>query len=1105
MKKTDNSNSNFKQSNRRVLIYIVVAAAILLGLCALIAMLILPGNGRTFPVYINEVLASNTRYPNDDGRCCDYVELYNSADYAVDLSGYELGDIGGNKRYVFPVGTVMEPHSYLVVYCDKTVTDGTYAPFGISRAGGESIYLLTTNHVAADQVETIETGLDQSMVRLENGEWGLSDQITPGRNNSEPSQTGMAVYNPAVSPVRITELSASNSAYCAQAGALCDWVEMHNTSEKPVDISGFILSDNTNNNKYSIPEGTMLPAGGYLVVYCNDSVKNGAVAPFGLSQLGGEYVVLKTDDGRIVEIVDCMAMGAGESQELGNDELWTVGKTGSPGYPNTDAGHEAYLQSIGGYGGTVAISEVMAANKSFVADTQGRFSDWIEICNTGSETVNLAGWFLSDDPNEPLKWEFPQVMLEPGQRTVVYCSGRDGVIDGQLHTDFSLAASGETILISSYAGTSVDSVTYVAAEDNCSFVYDTADAEPVQTRFPTPGYPNDEGGYTQFCDKAAYAGPLAISGVMTSNDWYLPQDLGICYDWVEMRNTSSETIRLSDYSITDDADVPQKYVLPDKMLAPGDTYVIILSGDTELTTSKNYHAGFSLNAAQDQLYLFDKNSSLVDYVALWDIPFGYSYGREDNQGGYFYMNPTPNAANSAGYRLISAMPTSEIQPGVYAAQTSVELPLEAIGDIFYTTDGSVPTTSSLRYTGPIQVNKTTVIRAVAVENGKLSSDIYTTTFIVQEPHDIPVVSLVMDPDDLWGPDGIYKYDIKVKEEKRAANLAYSGEDGSFSMNCEISLHGMTTVTAFEKKSFTLRFHDNYDGLLDYDLFGDGEVTKFRSLILRTAHESTFSSQMRDALLGHIASQSSDVMPAQKYRYVSLYINGEYWGLYALREHHSEEHYASYMNVPVSSVSKPIKFALPDNDLYEIYQFCQKRSCKYEQNYEYIKTRIDVNSFADWIIFEAYTGNIDINENMRYYYCSVDGLWRCALVDVDLGFFSQKGFPSVTKAWHHGEIPASLMQNEEFQRLVAKRLAELLEGPLSDENMIATIDMMADTIRNEAALDAERWGFYAHNWEKTVVGLRDYCDGRAVQLINSFCAEVGFTKQEKQEYFGHLLK
>ena len=162
MKKTQNSNSVFKQTNKRVLIYIIAAAAILLALCAMIAALILPGNGRTFPVYINEVLASNTRYPNEDGRCCDYVELYNSANYTVDLSGYELGDIGGNKRYVFPVGTVMQPHSYLVVYCDKTVTDGAYAPFGISRAGGESIYLLTTNHAVADQVETIETGRKHS-------------------------------------------------------------------------------------------------------------------------------------------------------------------------------------------------------------------------------------------------------------------------------------------------------------------------------------------------------------------------------------------------------------------------------------------------------------------------------------------------------------------------------------------------------------------------------------------------------------------------------------------------------------------------------------------------------------------------------------------------------------------------------------------------------------------------------------------------------------------------------------------------------------------------------------------------------------------------------
>lgn len=1102
MKHRHNDDTLPTGGDKRKILILLAAVAILVILCV-VALVVSPGNGRIFPVYINEVLASNTRYPNEDGRCCDYVELYNSADYAVDISGFELGDIGGNKRYVFPSGTVMEPHSYLVVYCDKTVTDGSYGPFGISRAGGESIYLLTSNRAVADSVVTIETDLDQSMVRTGDGQWGVSDLVTPGKANDQATQLGTVVYNSAVSPVQITEISTANSGFCPAAGMLCDWVELYNSSEKSVDISGFILSDNTGNDKYAFPAGTVIPGGGYLVVYCSDSVQDATVAPFGLTRTGGEYVVLKTADGRIVELVDTFAVTGTESQSM-QGGVWQVTAVSSPGFANTEEGRQAYLNSIGANRGSVVISEVMASNQAFLADVKGEFSDWVELYNAGDKTVDLTGWFLSDDPDEPTKWSFSQLVLEPGQYAVVYCSGKDTVIGGQQHTNFSLAAGGETLVLTSYAGACVASVTYTEAEENHSIVFG-ADAASQLSQYPTPGYPNDAEGYEKFCAQAMPAGPLVIWEVMTSNDWYLPQALGVCYDWVELKNVSKDTIRLSDYSITDDADIPGQYVLPNRTLGPGESCVIILSGDTSLSNANYDHAGFSLNAAKDQLFVFNTDGVVLDYVALWDIPHGYSYGREENKGGFFYMKPTPKTANSQGYRMISAMPTSDIQPGVYATETSMELPLEAIGDIYYTTDGSVPTASSLRYTGPIQVNKTMVVRAVAVENGKLNSDIYTSTFIVQEPHDIPVVSLVMDPDDLWGSKGIYKYRLEVKEEKRAANLSYEGEDGSFSIDCEISLHGGMTVTAMDKKSFTLRFHDNYAGKLDYDLFEDGEVTSFRSLLLRASHESTYSSHMRDALMGHVASNSSDAMVAQKFKYVALYLNGEYWGLYALREHHSQEHFATYQDVPVSSVAKPMKYAQGTNSLTEIYKFSLNNNFASEKNYAYAKSLLNLESFVDWIIFEAYTGNIDINENMRYYYTAADGKWYCGLVDVDLGMFSFQCFETVTEAFHHNAIPEALMANKEFRAMVAKRLAELLKGSLSDEAMIANIDWMAGIIRNEVALDCARWGGTSKHWERMVGDLKTFCDGRTQRMIKSFCSSFRLSDAEKQEYFGDLLK
>ena len=101
------------------------------------------------------------------------------------------------------------------------------------------------------------------------------------------------------------------------------------------------------------------------------------------------------------------------------------------------------------------ISEFMAANTSKtplsageLLDADGDSSDWIEIWNPTAEPVNLYGWFLTDDLEEPTKWEFPAVILVPGDYLVVFASGK-GRRDpaGELHTDFALSASGESVAL----------------------------------------------------------------------------------------------------------------------------------------------------------------------------------------------------------------------------------------------------------------------------------------------------------------------------------------------------------------------------------------------------------------------------------------------------------------------------------------------------------------------------------------------------------------------------------------------------------------------------------------------------------------------------------
>ena len=558
---------NREENSRKPLVLVTVSLCAFLAVCIFLGIAAAGADQAAFPVYINEVLASNTRYPNTDGVCCDYVELYNSAKYPVDLSGFCLAD-GGSTRFELPAGTTLEPHSYLVIYCDKLAESETYARFGITRGGGELIYLINSNGAISDSVVTVSTNMNEAMIRKEDGVWGVSPQATPGAKNNETAKYGQALHNADLSPVRISEFMSDNSGFANEEGLFCDWIELHNTSRKPADISGFTLSDSVSADKYRFPQGTVIEAGSYLVVNCTTDVEGEGIAPFGLSQLGEESVIFKNSDGRVVDIVDVVPLDTNEALALGGDELWSRTRESSPGYENTTAGYEAYLQSIGVGLQTVQISELMASGQLILPDPDGEFHDWIELHNVSGETVNLEGWYLSDDPQRPTKWKIPKVELLPDQRAVIFCSGKDIRDSGNLHTNFSLSSAGESVVLSSPLGVAVHSISFGRSQDDQSLIYDAASTEMLYTPCPTPGYSNDTAGYEQFCARNISAGPLAIWEVMTSNDWYLPQDLGECFDWVEIRNISDAPVKLSDYSITDDPDTPGLYVLPDKTLSP---------------------------------------------------------------------------------------------------------------------------------------------------------------------------------------------------------------------------------------------------------------------------------------------------------------------------------------------------------------------------------------------------------------------------------------------------------------------------------------------------------------------------------------------------------
>ena len=146
--------------------------------------------------------------------------------------------------------------------------------------------------------------------------------------------------------------------------------------------------------------------------------------------------------------------------------------------------------------GAVYISEFMASNSNTLADEEGDFSDWIEIYNSDSAEVDLAGWYLTDDTNDLTKWQFPATTLAADAYLVVFASDKDrDVASGELHTNFKLKSGGEYLALVQPDGTTIAaqySPQYPPQFRDVSYGLDGSLNERYFTQ-PTPGSPNGSG------------------------------------------------------------------------------------------------------------------------------------------------------------------------------------------------------------------------------------------------------------------------------------------------------------------------------------------------------------------------------------------------------------------------------------------------------------------------------------------------------------------------------------------------------------------------------------------------------------------------------------
>ena len=258
---------------------------------------------------INEIAADNTTILDPAGEAEDWVELHNTTASPIVLDNWYLSDsAAAPTRWQFPAGTTIPAGGYLVVWADLDAgQSGLHATWTLAAGGGH----VRLSNPAAAVIDSVSFGAQAT-----NHTWARIPDSTGGFADSPPTFglfNGYGHWVPAGGVV-VNEFQASNSIIQDPAGETEDWIELFNRTAQDLPLGGLYLSDAVATpGQWRIPDGTVIPAGGYLIVWADeDEGQAGLHASFKLSA-GGEAVVLANPDLGVVDSVVFPAQAANVS------------------------------------------------------------------------------------------------------------------------------------------------------------------------------------------------------------------------------------------------------------------------------------------------------------------------------------------------------------------------------------------------------------------------------------------------------------------------------------------------------------------------------------------------------------------------------------------------------------------------------------------------------------------------------------------------------------------------------------------------------------------------------------------------------------------------
>ena len=631
---------------------------------------------------------------------------------------------------------------------------------------------------------------------------------------------------------------------------------------------------------------------------------------------------------------------------------------------------------------------------------------------------------------------------------------------------------------------------------------------------------------------------IVINEVMASNGMYENEH---SYDWIELHNRSKKQIDLSGWKLSDGKKNLEKFVFPmgTKLKAGGYLTVWCTGEDGVEPGSKSpYYASFSLKSEGETLYLTDDEGSRVQTLEYpqqygnvsWGLPAGFTGTPTEADYGYMTNATRAKKNDAVVYPARTESPALVTVGGFYADGVTVQAEIPEGATLRYTTDGETPDAKSAVFPAEgLKISKTTALRIRAFRENEAPSETVSATYIVESEQLTPIVCLTTDDQYLFnkktgalvrGSGDTPNYE---KEWEYPVNIEYFNAQGV----CEINQMGTFTASGHSarqnaQKSIALYARKAYGKeSFAFNPFPTRDYASYQSLLLRGANSDFSATRLRDIVASSLAEGQGILY--QDHVVIQVYINGQYWGHYHLREKINKHFIAAYEGVTDEKAIDNIDILArtgtdrytqngDNEDWLELAEFCKKNDLNDPENLAFVEERLDIDNMFTHAAFVFILGNVDFT-NVRVYRVP-GGKWRYLLFDVEACWRNLEKTPleyyikpvsGKIQGFRHEPLNA-LLNVPEYKDKFLRRIAELLDTVFVWDNVEAQFDEVIAQLEPILPRHIERWdNMKLKNWQTNISATKYYARVRPRKIPELLKKAMKLTTAEVETYFGAVLE